>query len=400
LPRHRDAYLRLLEVERMARGGVPRQDPDAVAPLDPSSLVGRWQEACETLQELEERFPERDAFAAEICRDPRCRADAFIWRLLDRGLPDLAETAVLARLEAEGNPEGRKRNDYTTDLLAMCRAQSANAERVEGDACGAFEKLRRATRMLRPGGDPYVSGKVLSYFASACIALGKVELAEEALERALRVLDGNGFVAEAAKVTIKQAHLSTLQGVSPRKNLRDFLDAHEEDLRIPVRTIWMMKRSLVGSLLYHHNGEGAAALLASMPAFEPGSIEDLWKRYYMAMATLQSGDAHAASLQFADVAKQFLNSIQPDQGFVALLFQALSLFDVGNYAEAHCIASTAAARFSALHLYGGVAAKTAEQLLLCANSASLSRDTIENLIKVVISPAKKSPGRAPDNISD
>jgi hypothetical protein len=51
-------------------------------------------------------------------------------------------------------------------------------------------------------------------------------------------------------------------------------------------------------------------------------------------------------------------------------------------------------------LYGGVAAKTAEQLLLCANSASLSRDTIENLIKVVISPAKKSPGRAPDNISD
>ncbi|HEX9735682.1 MAG TPA: hypothetical protein VGG06_27295 [Thermoanaerobaculia bacterium] len=43
LPRHRDAYLRLLDVERMARGPVPRQDADAMAPLDPSSR--RFREA-------------------------------------------------------------------------------------------------------------------------------------------------------------------------------------------------------------------------------------------------------------------------------------------------------------------------------------------------------------------
>jgi hypothetical protein len=250
--------------------------------------------------------------------------------------------------------------------------------------------------MLRPGGDPYVSGKVLSYFASACIVLGKVELAEEALDRARRIFAGNGLMAEVAEITISQAHLSTLRGASPREFLQGFLAAHEENLEIPTRIIWMMKRTLVGALLYHHSGEGATALLASMPAFEPGSLDDLWKRHYTAMVTLQSGDPLAASLQFADIAKQFLDTDRRDNGFFVLLFQALSLLEVGNYTEASRIASAAAIHFSASQVFGGAARQAAEQLLLCAHSTSNSRDAINKLIEVVISPARKSPGRAPD----
>jgi tetratricopeptide (TPR) repeat protein len=307
---------------------------------------------------------------------------------------------VLARLDAEGNPEGRKRNDYTTDLLAMCRAQNANGERAEGDACGAFEKLRRATCMLRPGGDPYISGKVLSFFASACIALGRVELAEEALERTLRTLAGNQLVAEAAEIMINRAHLCTLQGVSPRGFLEDFIKAHEEDPRIPERITWMMKRTLVGSLLYHHSGEGAAALLAAMPTFEPGSMDDLWKRHYSAMVTLQNGSALAASIQFADVAELFFRAKRLNQGFFTLLFQALSLFDAGDHAKAHRICAKAAVHFSSSQFYGGVARKASERILAETDAMALSRESINELIKIVLSPARKSPGRAPDNRPD
>jgi len=390
LPRHRDAYLRLLDVERMARGPVPRQDSDAMAPLDPSSLVGRWQEACETLRELEERFPERDALAAEICRDPRCHSDAFIWRLLDLGLPDVAEAVVLARLEAEGNPEGRKRNDYTTDLLAMCRAQSANGERVEGDACGAFEKLRRATCMLRPGGDPYVSGKVLSYFASACIALGRVELADGALERACGIFDRSGLVTEMAEVVINKTHSLLFQGEDPRAELEEFLRRHSNNLMIHPLTFSVAKMSLVSVLLYLHGGDGAAELLSTLPHFNPGSVEDLWKRHYTAIVTLRNGNPLEASRQFADTAHEFFAASQPSQGFFMLLFQALSLLDMSAHTEAHQVASKAATYFSSSRFYGGVARSAAEEVLAVSVSSSLSREAIETLIRRVVSPARKS----------
>jgi len=400
LPRHRDAYLRLLDVERMARGPVPRQDSDAMAPLDPSSLVGRWQEACETLRELEERFPERAELTAEICRDPRCRSDAFIWRLLDVGLPDVAEAAVLARLDAEGNPEGRKRNDYTTDLLAMCRAQNANGERVEGDACGAFEKLRRATCMLRPGGDPYVSGKVLSYFASACIALGRVELAEETLERAFAIFDRNGLDSDAGEVLAKKAHALLLLGDDPRPLLEGFLQEQSNNLRVRPQTISVAQLALASVLLYLHDGAGAAELLSSLSPFMPGSREELWKRHYSAMVDFQKGRSLVASLQFADVAQQFLAVDQPNQGYFVLLFEALSLLEIGHYPEARSAAFKAATYFSSSRFYGGVARSAAEEILNISDSISLSREAIEKLIEKVLSPARKSPngaqGHSPD----
>lgn len=396
LPCHRDAYLRLLDVERMARGGEPPDD-EALPPLDSSSLVGRWQEACETLRELEERYPERADLAAEICRDPRCHADAFVWRLLDRGLPDLAEAAVLARLEAEDNPHGRKRNDYTTDLLAMCRAQSANTERVEGDVCGAFEKLRRATRMLRPGGDPYVSGKVLSFFASACIALGKVELAEEALERAWAIFDRNGLATEAGDVLINRAHNFLLQGKDPRGELEEFLQRQSNNLMIRSQTTSRAQLVLAGVLLHLHGGDGATELLATLTHFEAGTLEELWKRHYSAMVALRNGSPLAASLQFADVARQFLAANQPDRGFFVLLFQALSLLELGDYPEARRVASRAATYFSSSKFYGGAARRAAEKILVVSDSISLNRRAVENLIKTVLSPARKSPGRAPEN---
>ncbi|HEX9735681.1 MAG TPA: hypothetical protein VGG06_27290, partial [Thermoanaerobaculia bacterium] len=81
-----------------------------------------------------------------------------------------------------------------------------------------------------------------------------MELAEEALDRARRIFAGNGLMAEVAEITISQAHLSTLRGASPREFLQGFLAAHEENLEIPTRIIWMMKRTLVGALLYHHSG--------------------------------------------------------------------------------------------------------------------------------------------------
>jgi len=389
LPRHRDAYLRLLDVERMARGPVPRQDSDAMAPLDPSSLVGRWQEACETLRELEERFPERAELTAEICRDPRCRSDAFIWRLLDVGLPDIAETAVLARLEAEGNPEGRKRNDYTTDLLAMCRAQSANGERVEGDACGAFEKLRRATRMLRPGGDPYVSGKVLSYFASACIALGRVELAEETLGRAFEILDRNGLESDAGDIVIIRAHNSLLQGKDPRGELEGFIQGAGNNYRVRPQVISVAQLALASVLLYLHDGSGAAELLSRIQPFAPGSREELWKRHYSAMVVHRKGNPLEASSQFEDVSQQFLAADQPDQGYFVLLFQALSLLEVGHCLEARDAAFKAATYFSTSSFYGGVARSAAEKTLAASNSITLSREAIEKLIEKVLSPASK-----------
>jgi hypothetical protein len=80
-------------------------------------------------------------------------------------------------------------------------------------------------------------------------------------------------MAEVAEITISQAHLGTLRGASPREFLQGFLAAHEENLEIPTRIIWMMKRTLVGALLYHHSGEGATALLASMP--EPARSREL-----------------------------------------------------------------------------------------------------------------------------
>lgn len=396
LPCHRGSYLRLLDVERMARGGEPRPREPVLPPHDSSSLLGRWQQACETLQELEELHPDRAEFAAAIRSDERCRSDAFVWRLLDRGWPDLAESVVLARLEAEGNPEGSKRNDYTTDLLAICRAQSANAERVAGDACGAFEKLRRATRMLRPGGDPYVSGKVLSYFASACIALGKVEEAEEALDRAFANFSRNGLVSEAGEILINRAHNLLLQGRDPRILLEDFLQKQGDNQRIRRRIISLAQLDLAGVLLYLHDGDRAVELLSTLPHFQPGSVEDLWKRHFSAIVALRNGSPQAAALHFADIAQQFFAANNPSQGFFVLLFEALSLLELGKHSEARDRAARAATYFSSTRFYGGVARATARRILAALDSESLNRDAIESLIKKVLSPASKSTGRAPD----
>jgi DNA-binding CsgD family transcriptional regulator len=122
-----------------------------------------------------------------------------------RFLPAAVEIALgcaeLGHARAAGDELTSIAAEFDTEVLGAMAAHAAGAVKLaEGDASGACEPLRRAFRVWRDVGAPYVAARIRVTLAAACRALGDEDGARFEIAAARTVFERLGAAPDLAMV--------------------------------------------------------------------------------------------------------------------------------------------------------------------------------------------------------